>query len=615
MTLTADQLRKVITQHEPVVDLALEQLFTEPDMPVKLDALRMLTQDDQDVADVLAKVIIQGGLSRSLETFLGARGISLVDRDQDEVLDQNAAAFAGAEIAEPDPKDFEWDKLGPFATRAAAFRCRIKVDDAIEGSGAFVSKRLVLTAAHVIDKVIVAIESAQTAGADEANLPKITVKASDGKEYLARCIWYSPVHEDERNGIDPPETAANTHKDVALLRVGLPIGLNYGFCQLPSVAVKWTGSRLMTLVHYPDGVVRGMTTGRVQRDTLTDRRLNHTIDTMGGSSGGLAFDRDLKFIGIHQGRWNAFRRLVPHSSFDAVPGFANAINDDQPRRYLWSLEDDVNGQIVIGRQNFFAGLAHMLEEPNSQMRGIWIRRRTFDQTTGLSFGFEMLRGFLKNRILPTDVINKHATFLIATDLNERDLTATLALEVLGTAAVAARPGVRAGETSDVAQERDRAMRLAQDLQDRAAQSGRTYWLFFEPPPDNKLSDTARTQFEHLMEWLITHPNLRVILAGFEQYAIEPLKFETIGEVPAGRKPGLLVDMIGQFTDADVRVTLSAMLSDLSQEENTAPAVLDDLVRRVTRDMSGDRPSHYSFVELDRAVTRIRRFVKAFAEID
>ena len=610
MTIPVENLREVLQRHASVVDLALEQLFPDPVRPVSLDALRVLIEDGQDLSDVLKLILEEEELGESLEAFLNARGIALTAKNKSDIWDQNIPPLAGAAIAEPDPNEIPMKEEGLFALRASAFRCRIEVDDTTQGSGAFISKRLVLTAAHVIDTVIKALETARANDQQDPVLPRITVKASDGKTFPARCVWYSPVHDNERNGDLPPQAEVDTHKDVAVLRVGLPLGLSYGYCELPDRPVDWIGPRLMTLVHYPQGNIKGLTKGRVQRDTPGDIRLRHDVDTAGGSSGGLAFDHDLEFIGIHQGRWNDFRKLVPHGVFAGAPGFVDALARDQPRRYLWSLDDSIEGQLIIGRSQFFAGLAKMIEEPGSLLRGIWVRRMDVTQTTGLSFSFEMLTAFLVNRIRPSDTETKHLCFQIPTDLEELDLISMLAREVLGALAAEAAAGVRNGETSDVAEERDRAMRLAQDLQRRAVDENATFWIFFEPPPDGKLSDAARTQFEHLTEWLVTHRNLRIVLAGFEQYALAPLKFQRPEEADTARRPGLLVDALGRFTNTDVRVTLEAMLSDLGNEDNINPVIMDDLIGQVTRQLVDHTTGIYEFDELGEAVTRIRRIVKA-----
>lgn len=609
MTLTADHLRVVLADHEEVVDQALEALFPDPAAPISLDVLELLTEPGQDLADVLRVVIMSGGKVAALEVFLNARGIMLVQRSRDEDWNTDAVPFIGDPIAEPNPNDLPLEKVGPFALQAHAFRCRILLDGNAMGSGAFISKRLVLTAAHVVEDVIQARAAARATGVVNPVLPVLEIKTSDGNTYSARCVWSLPVHDAERTGSLPPVAAFDTHQDVALLQVNLPLGINYGFCDVRAPVVDWQGSRLMTLVHFPEGNMRGLTLGRVHRDTSQDVRLRHNVDTQGGSSGGPAFDRELQFIGVHQGRWDTFRRLVPHGLFAANPDFLQAIEMDKPRPYLWSLDDDIDGPIIVGRRMFFEGLAHMVDPSPTQMRGIWVRRIDTGQRTGLSFSFEMLKAFLKNRIQPDDIKLDHRCFRIATDLEEDDLIANVAEAVLGTGAIAANPGVRAGETSDLAAERDRAVNLAAALQAKAKAEGATYWVFFEPPPDDKLSEIARTQFEHLADRLVMHPNLRLILAGFEQYALAPLRFQRPVEAKDARRPGLLVDPLGPFSDVDIKVTLSEMLADLTGPDNFSQAQIAELITDITRNLTEERPGVYKFSQLAKAVRRIRSTVR------
>ena len=609
MALTAEHLRVVLTDHEEVVDQALEALFPDPEAPIKLDALELLIEPGQDLADVLRVVIMSGNKVAELEVFLNARGIDLVGRSRNEDWNSDAVPFNGHPIAEPNPNDLPLEKVGPFALLAHAFRCRIVLDGTVKGSGAFISKRLVLTAAHVVEDAINAKEAAKAAGTVNPVLPTLEIKTSDGKTYSARCVWFLPVHDAERTGSLPPASAFDTHQDVALLQVNLPLGVNYGFCDVRAPVVEWQGSRLMTLVHFPDGDMHGLTLGRVQRDTSQDIRLRHDVDTQGGSSGGPAFDRELQFIGVHQGRWDAFRRLVPHGLFAANPDFVQAIELDKPRPYLWSLDDNIDGQIIVGRRMFFEGLAHMVDPSQTQMRGIWVRRIDTGQRTGLNFSFEMLKAFLKNRIQPDDIKLDHRCFRIATDLEEDDLIANVAETVLGAAAIAANPGVRAGETSDLATERDRAVNLAAALQAKAKAEGATYWVFFEPPPDDKLSEIARTQFEHLADRMVMHPNLRLILAGFEQYALAPLRFQRPVEAKDARRPGLLVDPLGPFSDVDIKVTLSAMLADLTGPDGFPEEKIAEIITDVTRNLTEERPGVYKFSQLAKAVSRIRDAVR------
>lgn len=146
------------------------------------------------------------------------------------------------------------------------------------------------------------MEAAPAAGEEHPHLPALQVVASDGEPYSARYVWHSPVHENDRLGRLPSGPGAADHRDVALLRVMLPLGQSYGRIELPDPPISWSGPRLLALVHYPDGERRGFCTGRVLREADTDLRLRHNVRTAPGSSGGPGFDRNLEFIGLHQGR-------------------------------------------------------------------------------------------------------------------------------------------------------------------------------------------------------------------------------------------------------------------------------------------------------------------------
>lgn len=606
MTLTASDLRPVLQSHAGVVDQALEVLFPDPAAPVNLDGLRAITEIDMDLADVLISVLQADGAQKieGLRSFLNARGIDLVRRAPPGDNLHAIPTLPNAGIPQPDPNAFPLAAVIEFAPRAAAFRCQIQIDGLDKGSGVFISKSLVLTAGHVVEERVLADVTARDEGVNPPKHPLLEVEASDGKAYSARVIWHSPVHANERNGALPPADVAAQHLDVAVLRVGLPLGLSYGFCALPETPVNWTGARLMTLLHYPDGTFAEFPRGRVLRQAANDLRLPHDLDTEPGSSGGPAFDHDFTFIGIHQGRWAKFRKLVPHNVFADAPGFQAAIARDQPRPYLWSIEDDIDGQLVLGRRRFFEGLASMLENPDTTLRGIWVRRLDLSKSTGLSFSYQMLKAFLKNRRRPSDAQTHHRCFQIPTDLEEADLIQTIARQILGAEAAAAHAGVRAGETSDVALERERAHALAHDLQDRAADIGATFWLFFEAPPDGVLSEKVQTQFEHLTEWLVTHSALRVVLAGFEQYRLAPLMFQQVADGEMASRPGLVVDSLDRLTADDVRVTITAMMADLLGDDNPDPTEIDKMVADVLGNLDQVN-GVYPFSQMAKAVEIIR----------
>ena len=599
-------LRPVLKQHEPVVAEALAVLFPSPDAPVNLEGLRMAAWGDEDLADVLAGVLRKSKTAPSFAAFLAARGIALRrPKCPADILDAPAAAPSDLPpIAQPPDGDFPFEALAAFATRAAAFRCRIQLDGEILGSGAFVSARLVLTAAHVVERLLAA-----SGGPAGPKPPVPWVVASDGRRHRARLVWHSPVFPGEYKGEIPGDTAAAQHRDVALLRVDMPLGQSYGHLDLPDPVVDWQGPRLLALVHYPQGRQRGFVPGRMLRVGPGDIRLRHDIRTAPGSSGGPGFDRDLRFVGIHQGRLNGGGRMVPHGQFAADPGFRGAIAGDVPPRYLWSLDGDPDGPIIVGRGRFFAGLAAMQDHPHSPLRGIWVRRLDMSRMTGLGFSFEMLRAFLARWRGPGDPAPQDRILRVPVAMGDRDLIAALARLALDGDAVEAHAGVREGETSDVAAQGDRAGHLAEAMGRRAQDQGRRCWLFFEAPPGGMLAEPARTQFEHLVDRLVLHGNLRLILAGFEQYALTPLRFQSEDEALTAARPGLLVDPLGHFTGKDVEVTIDAMLRDLAPSDLPDRPVLDWMVGRVTKELRQADAFSYHFDELPRAIDRIRAGVK------
>ncbi|RQP05871.1 MAG: serine protease [Paracoccus sp. BP8] len=618
MAVTANRIRAVLGAHAATVEEALAFLFPDPDRPVNLDGLRETAEEGDDLADVLAAVLNDSGTSGSFIAFLGARGIELRPLQPNAPIWDAVRRRRGAEsaIPEPEPNDFPFDPLAAFATRARQFRCRILLDRRVMGSGAFVSARLVLTAAHVIEELICARQPQPALpGADPAAVPaagphlhQIRILASDGRRYPARLVWHSPVHACEHDGGLPPPAEAASHRDVALLRVLLPLGHSYGHIELPPQPVEWTGPRMLALVHYPRGKARGFVSGRVLR-RKDDIRLQHDIATEPGSSGGPGFDTDLRFIGLHQGRTGGRGRLVPHSQFAAEPAFLDAIRQDCPPRYLWSLDGNLDGPIIIGRQQFFAGLAAMVEQPDSLLRGLWIRRLDTSRATGLGFSFDMLRAFLASQRPAAQAMVRDVLWRVPTALSTENLLDGLARMALDRPAAEAHAGVRGHETSRVAEQRDRAQRLAQELQRRAEAEDRIFWFFLETPPGGELAEPVLAEFEHLVEWLVAHRNLRLILAGFEQYALAPLRFQNAEEALTARRPGLLVDPLGRFTDADIAVTLAAMLRDLTGEEALDPMLAEDMVRQVTHGLPQLHPGIYDFDHMRRATRRLQSCVR------
>src|SRR5690606_40278324 len=135
----------------------------------------------------------------------------------------------------------------------------------------------------------------------------------------------------------------------------------------------------------------------------------------------------------------------------------------------------------------------------------------------------------------------------------------------------------------------RARALADAIQAQAVAEGRTIWIFVENPPAGMLQD-AQVQFEHLVAELRLRPAVRLVLAGCEACVLAETVYETVAEARTGTLPGLLAEYIGEFTEADVRMTATEMARAMGYEWGAE--VLTRIVRLALAGLSaqgGDLP--------------------------
>jgi hypothetical protein len=537
--LTAAALAAIIAAHRPVVDAALGFLGGGA-TGYRLDAIEVQAAlRGKDTASMLVSLLDQMQQTDAFVAMLRARRIALGPSD-DAPFAPPAPAAAGVSLGPACEGGFDLAALGQFAFRAKAFRCRILIDGAAMGSGAFVAPRLVLTAAHVIESLALG--------------QRLEVLAEDGKRYAARPVWQTPCHPDEYLGALPPLIAADTHADAALLKLLHPVGRHLAEILLPdTLDPQWTGTRNLFLVHFPKGEDTGGEIGRVVRNP-GDLRLVHDIATDPGSSGGPGFDRALRFVGLHQGRLRGGtnRRLIPFDRFGAIPAFRAEIEADRALRFLWSLDGSPDGPLVLGRGLFLDAVRAIALNELPMLAGIWVRRSDPSAMTGLSFSHSILCAFLEVLGQQADVT------LIPTDHATEDLIA--AIDILaGVDPSLARPGVRADETTSPAADADRATALMDRLGARAA-AGRPQWLFFENPPEG-LGQRAQFQLEHIVRLALRSPGVQIVLAGFETYGLVDTRFESIADALTSTRPGLLVEILGDVPIADIRATLTEACHD------------------------------------------------------
>ncbi|WP_282027784.1 S1 family peptidase [Ruegeria faecimaris] len=600
--VNAAHIRIAIRKHEPIVRHALTALFPDPDDPVNYEAVEESVDEDigETLADVLLEILVDAAKVKQFLNFLRARGADPVPRDRNLIFAENIARFDGTLIGTPANNSFDFAALGDFAPRAESFRCQIWINNTFEGSGAFVAPNLVLTAAHVLDPL-----NSVPAGVD----PRLEILASDEKRYRAKCVKLWPYHDSEKAGNLPP----GDEVDIALLRIFLPLGHTYGSVDVTGDPPDFEGADLFTLVHYPEGVTKGFMPGKVHREPGA-KRFPHDIDTSGGSSGGPGFDSQFRFLGIHQGKWETTKRLVPFEQFHDDPDFQDLISKNSNQRDMWSLSRDIDGTIIIGRNQFVTGLAHMLDHPKSKLRGIWIRREDTTSIRGLGFSYDMLESYLLMQEAP-NAAPQHRCIRLGPTLNTDDLLADLAEKANGTVASPdAAAGTTAAQTTDVAFEGSRAETLIADMDLAAQTAGQTWWIYFDNPPEG-LSPRAQVQFEHIAKCLPTSENLRLILAGYETYRLSPLRFANVGAVDGAQRSGLLVEELGPFTRSDVEATLNSMITSLDPAKELTPAARRAMVDSALAGLSPDNTGEFDGEHLETVVTRVRQEAKRFLEIE
>ena len=442
---------------------------------------------------------------------------------------------------------------------------RIVVDSSVCGSGVLVSPRLVLTAWHTVGKP----------GENTVNEETVVrVLACDKRYYSANVVFERPCHSKEWEGVVPSRDDATNHEDVLLLKLEKPIGYTFGYLKLDDPQ-EWSDTKRFALFHFPSGGPKTFTVGAVRPGSETQSRHPHTVATETGSSGGPGFIDDKTFVGLHQGRWEDRRRLIPYEDFGKLADFRNALQDDLRFTPLWSLDGTVDGHIVIGRDDFMEAIRAAASGDAPNLKVIQIRRTGASAPrVGLGFSFEILEATLEQIAdLSSDTVNHCER--IQPDLNSTDLIGDIARQALPSGAAQLDPpnGVASGQTTLHARNFARAQKLAERLAALSDDRPGDTWIFIEGPRDELAAETA-AQLDQIIAVFREQKQLRLVLAGFEATPPKPPFYSSLNPIMEEKQPATLVEYLDFFTQQDVQTTLKRAASALGWK--TSPDVIEDL---------------------------------------
>lgn len=451
---------------------------------------------------------------------------------------------------------YDTNKLGDFLLRLESFRCLIQVDGETKGSGILVGPNSVLTAWHVIAKKKPALA--------QKVLPKIHVVLADGRKIaVVKLSASSPCADVEwppSEGRAPSDDIeALDHHDVALLHLYKPAGIHLSYAALASPPYAFRGPLGIVLVSHPQGEWQGVEFAKLQKlQNLTVRWAYNVTDNRPGSSGGGCFDNQFVLVGIHQGRWQGYGRMVPLICF--YHQVQQAIVDDELPPLLWSLDGSSQSHLIVARDDFFIGYQAAMRGP-PRVRGLWVQRMdlTHDQS-GLPFSYQILSSLVERS--PDTRLMRVSFDSIVHDLPQ-EIARRAEQAGLTSQAPAPQAGAGVDQTEPEAMVADRARRIALSLNDQAHALGIRLWVFFDHP-SVVFGDEPRWALTAFVDQAMRLDNLRIALAGFEAVQMPGVQFDAPGDALGEGAPGLMVEYLGDLNADDVRQFIKTATRDLKR---------------------------------------------------
>jgi hypothetical protein len=471
------------------------------------------------------------------------------------LIDEFSAIVSGQQVDLLTPDDLANMQMDPavgerMARQTAFARCAIYRGGDFQGSGCLLGPSLVLTCAHVLGEAKddaypeteVLLANNARIGTDSVPVSLSPVSGADSKSPL------SALDDDFADG-----------HDYALLRLRVPAGRSTAIVELPAEEWKPSKNAALTVLHFPNGTDNGMGLGHLGSFSKPSMRWGYVGPAKNGSSGGACFNSRGELIGIHQGKFNGFSRLVPFSLFRDK--LADAVANDISPDYLWSLDGRLEGPLVIGRADLFQCFAIMARS-GSPYRMLRIKRSDPTvETSGMGYSIEIVRRLVDRQpnghraIILAWPQALHDDFDLVTQLVEKAQDQQLVSAEAGGEAA----GVASGETGSATVAKGRIEGLLQQLNDNAEKRGETIWIVVEHATINLGTHTV--SLETLASLTPRWPRLRMVLVGNEVLSLPEPEFRISDVSDSTPARVALVEYLGLLDRSEVEAFIRAVYTD------------------------------------------------------
>ncbi len=371
------------------------------------------------------------------------------------ILSESVSVNAAGRIQEAEVQSIR-NKIEPFLDSqiffdtmpATRYRvCAIVIDEKIEGTGFLIGPDLVMTARHVVDKVLKRVDG-------DAGGPLLKDVEAPGSETRLACVfdylglpvdefpldpapaglviaevapqwleWSSEKHP--RDGVGhrfPAPPDVKRLFDCAIIKLARPIGelatdrsggRIRGWLRLEEGLEDLTPGQNLAMLQYPDGIPQAFDKGRYQAAAGGMTRLWYALDTEGGSSGAPCFDSQCRVVAFH----NAGKPNQPEPGIDTaelnqgvalaslISALPQALRErlkaaDAPQSALWSVAGETGDNHPLLGRKALRGWIESMSGRAPAKRVIVVEEAESNRAvgrSGKSFSTRILRALVRGR--------------------------------------------------------------------------------------------------------------------------------------------------------------------------------------------------------------------------